>query len=128
MYVPADQSASPGKAGRNKRRSAQSESTQEEGAVMANKKKEQAVENNEMRPRPGGKVPESVLRVRGQANIGANPIYNQPDNAPWLVQDRAEPMMEPLDTRLFLTILPGLYFAGGRSSTLEYTGGYSRKK
>ena len=37
-------------------------------------------------------------------------------------------MILPLPTRQFFTTAPGLYFAGGRSLTLENTSGYSLKK
>ncbi len=36
--------------------------------------------------------------------------------------------IHPLETRLFFTFAPGLYFAGGISSILEYTSGYCLKK
>ena len=37
-------------------------------------------------------------------------------------------LIELLETRLFLTLAPKLYLAGGKSSTLEYTSGYCLKK
>ena len=37
-------------------------------------------------------------------------------------------MIQPLAISEFDTLAPGLYFAGGKSSTLEYTPGYSTKK
>ena len=42
--------------------------------------------------RPAGGVPGSVLRVRGTAELGADPVYNQPDYAPWLVRDSQGPV------------------------------------
>lgn len=64
---------------------------------MADKKIEQAFEaGSKERLRPAGGVPQSVLRVRGEAELGADPVYTQPDYAPWLVRDSAGPV-GPLD-------------------------------
>ena len=37
-------------------------------------------------------------------------------------------IIQPLDTKLFFTDEPTLYFAGGKSSTFEYISGYCLKK
>lgn len=60
---------------------------------MADKKIEQAFETGRKeKSRPAGGVPGSVLRVRGTAELGADPVYNQPDYAPWLVRDTQGPV------------------------------------